>query len=75
MRARSDEEAKANARLIAAAPELLDALRSLTNSADGLSFREEGVRSVVGNTNWRVLREHIDAARAVIAKAVIEAAP
>lgn len=58
-----------NARLIGAAPTLLDALVTLTNTADGLSFREAEIEQVVGVTNWRVLRQHIEAARAAIAKA------
>lgn len=45
---------------------LQKALESLTNSADGLSFREGPIRAIVGNTNWNVLREHIDAARAAL---------
>ena len=56
----STEEAKANARLIAAAPELLDALVELTKWANVAGCgREEG----------SVLDQNINAARAAIAKA------
>jgi hypothetical protein len=66
---RAQDELLANARLVAAAPVLLDALVSLTNSASGLSFRETAIETIVGLTNWRVLQQHIDDARAAITKA------
>ncbi len=60
-------QARANGRLMAAAPELLDALRKLTNEATG--FIEYADQATHGITNVRVLQGKIDAARAAIAKA------
>lgn len=45
---------------------LEEALLSLTNNADGMSFREDAIRNIVGNTNWRILRDNIAAARSVL---------
>lgn len=64
----ADAEAGWNTR--ASSPELermREALHRLTNSADGLSFREAEIREVIGNTNWAVLRDHIKEARSVLA--------
>lgn len=55
-----------NAETTAGLEGLRDALLSLTNSADGLSFREAAIRQIIGNTNWNVLRVHIEAARAAL---------
>ena len=63
----------ANARLIAAAPWLLEALNSLANEAAG--FLEMGLASEqplpgsVGHTNVAVMRNRIEYASAAIAKA------
>jgi hypothetical protein len=51
------EECEANAHLIAAAPDLLEALRLLLEASDGLN----------GESEW--LDERLNAARAAIAKA------
>ena len=59
----------ANARLIAAAPELFEALNSLAGSVGGLEIAEEAIRAAIGNTNWSVLQTHLDAARAALSKA------
>jgi hypothetical protein len=56
-----------NASLIAAAPELLDALVRLVNEASG--FKSMADPFVHGHTNMAVLGLRIDEARAVIAKA------
>ena len=53
----SAEEQEANAHLIAAAPDLLEALRLLLEASDGLN----------GESEW--LDERLNAARAAIAKA------
>jgi hypothetical protein len=66
---RQDANAEFIVRAVNSYDDMLAALVSLTNSADGLSFREEAIRAVVGNTNWRVLREHIEQARAAISRA------
>lgn len=64
--AREDEQ-WANARLIAAAPDLYAALSRLANEASGfLSMADEQTH---GHTNIAVLRQRIDEARAVLAKA------
>lgn len=57
----------ANARLIAAAPDLLDALQILTNEAQG--FMSQALAETHGVTNMRVLSLRIDEARIAIAKA------
>lgn len=59
----------ANARLIAVAPEEHDALTKLTNEVDGLCAFEIEIREAIGNTNWAVLRQRVEEARAVLAKA------
>lgn len=46
---------------------VLEALRKLTNEADGLSFREAEIKAIVGNTNWRNLRSRIEEARNLLA--------
>lgn len=56
---------EADKRLLAEAVEVLS---GLTNDADGLSFREDAIRNIVGNTNWQVLREKIAAARALLSR-------
>ena len=57
---KTDEALRANARLIAAAPELLEALRELQRLAGG----------PVGGVTQEMKRAAMDAARAAIAKAV-----
>jgi hypothetical protein len=61
----SDDEP--NARLIAAAPDLLDACRKLANEASGFLALSDMDRH--GMTNSRILRQRIDEARDAIAKA------
>jgi hypothetical protein len=58
---RSDDEQNANARLIAAAPELLEALRAITDQLER-----------IGDTRYDKDGQYIDAARAAIAKATGE---
>ena len=65
----SDETSEANARLIAAAPELLMALRSLAGNAGAMRAFEHEIREVAGNTNWQCLMDAIAKADAAIAKA------
>lgn len=62
-------EADANARLIAAAPALLEALSFLANEVDGMRAFEDGVRQVIGHTNWSVLAVRLKEARAAILQA------
>ncbi len=59
----------ANVPLLIAAPDLLEALRKIANEVDSLEFAEAGIREVIGNTNWAVLRDRVGIARAAIAKA------
>lgn len=66
-------EAKANAHLIAAAPEMFDSERKLANEVGGLRAFEDEIRAVIGNTNWSVLMQRADEALAVLAKARGEA--
>lgn len=61
-----DELHAARRAIVEREAELVAALRGLTNSADGLSFRENGMRAVIGNTNWNVLRNWIEEARKVL---------
>jgi hypothetical protein len=60
-------EGSANAHLIAAAPELLEALKSLTNEARG--FLSMADPEAHGQTNLRCLDRRIDEAEAAVAKA------
>jgi hypothetical protein len=64
---REQTQKSSNARLIAAAPELLEGLKALANEATG--FIEYADQATHGVTNIRVLQGKIDAARAAIAKA------
>lgn len=66
---RSEAETEANARLIAAAPDLLDALHKLAAEVVGLRAFESELRAELGNTNWNVLMLRLSEADAAIAKA------
>jgi hypothetical protein len=60
----------ANAVLIAATPDLLTALINLSNEVLGsISLAELAIRQEIGNTNYNVLIQRAEEARAVIAKA------
>lgn len=62
MRARSDEEARANAQLIAAAPDLLDALQHLSSVYDNIWVKMSDGEMAIVKGAWEV-------AAAAIAKA------
>ncbi len=65
----SVDELMANARLIAAAPELYETGRKLCSEVAGiLSNYEYGLRELMGNTNFAVLKHHYENARAALAK-------
>lgn len=60
----------ANARLIAAAPDLLEALEPLTNDVLGLMFiYEKELRPAVDNTKFSGIAHRLEKAYAAIAKA------
>lgn len=61
------EGTQANARLIATAPDLLEAIRKLANDASGFLALSDVERH--GMTNSRILRDRIEEARDAIAKA------
>lgn len=65
--AQIEAECEANARLIARAPELLEALWKLANEASGFLALSDIERH--GMTNSRILRDRIEEARNIIAKA------
>jgi hypothetical protein len=60
---------EANARLIAAAPEMHKTGRKLANEVGGLKAFEHEVRAIIGNTNWSVLMQRLAEADAVLSKA------
>lgn len=62
-------ERTANAHLIAAAPELKQALINLKAEVRGLMFVRDALREIIGNTNLAVLDERVAEAEAAIAKA------
>ena len=59
----------ANARLIAAAPDLHEHGRKLAAEVGGLKAFEHEIRSVIGNTNWSVLIDRLVGMDLAIAKA------
>ncbi|MCY1219501.1 hypothetical protein D9M72_314790 [compost metagenome] len=61
------EQRNANARLLAAAPELLDALRKLRNEVSSVHI--EAIRGALGNTNAECLVLRVLNAEAAITKA------
>ena len=61
------EEVEANACLIAAAPQLLEALIKLSNEAAGWFDYESEMRQVAGNTNFACLKQRVDEARTLVA--------
>ena len=62
------EETPANACLIAAAPELLEASKKLVNEVSSMMGAPE-LRQMLGNTNFAVLQERWEQMRATIARA------
>lgn len=58
-----------NARLIAAAPDMLDTERRLAAEVGGLRAFEHEIRAAIGNTNWTLLMQRLAEADAAIAKA------
>jgi hypothetical protein len=70
-----DATARANARLIAAAPDLLAACRALVATIDatgGIERNEDGTDSPMGDPDWIDLADAYNAARAAIARATGE---
>jgi hypothetical protein len=64
------EEAAANANLIAAAPEMYEALDFLAGEVAGsLGMAEAEIRSVIGNTNFGCIELRLKQAEAALAKA------
>jgi hypothetical protein len=67
---------EADAVLIAAAPELLDALDRLTGEVAACwGMDEVALRHELGNTNYSVVADRIEAARTAIAKATVPHPP
>lgn len=68
-----EDEAKANAAFIVKAVNsyepMLDALKKLTAEMVGIGGFGPEIRELVGNTNWAVLTQRVQEARAAIAKA------
>jgi hypothetical protein len=67
---RQDEkDCRDNARLIAAAPELLEALQKLVNECKGIiSLEGPEIRGLISNTNFAVWELRVKEAEAAIAK-------
>jgi hypothetical protein len=66
----NEEMDKPDACLIAAAPELLEALEQLTANVRGCwQMAEWAIREAVGNTNYHCVQDKLEQARAAIAKA------
>ncbi len=64
------EESEANARLIAAAPDLVSALTALSHEMAGtLTAFQMAMREAVGNTNYNILVDRVDRANAALSKA------
>lgn len=60
----------ANARLIAASPALFETETKLCNEVSGaLDLYEEGLRALMGNTNYNVLKLRCEEARSALAQA------
>ena len=56
--------------LIAAAPDLVEALERLTKEIEGLlGYAESALRQVVGHTNVAVMKHHLQAATETLTKA------
>ena len=69
----SKETIEANARLIAAAPDMLEALETLLHEADMTTDGEDNPKSVPTFVNWKTgLRAAAAKARAAVAKATKE---
>lgn len=66
----SSPEFLANARLIAAAPELLDACRAADAALANVTAFEDDARAIMGNTNFAIVLERRAFVRAAIAKAL-----
>lgn len=65
-----DPVIEANLRLMAAAPELLAALKSLRNEIVGqLGIAREEIREAISTTNLRCIENRIEQAEAIIAQA------
>lgn len=66
-----NSEQSANARLIAAAPDMLDTERRLAAEVGGLRAFEHEIRAAIGNTSWALLMQRLAEADAAIAKATL----
>jgi hypothetical protein len=61
------DEKFANAKLISKAPELLEELNLLTKDVGGCwGYAEAYLREVLGNTNYRVVLDRLESARALL---------
>lgn len=66
---RLEQEVKANARLVAASPELYEALEAADEALAQFTAFEDDARYIMGNTNFAIVQERRKQIRAALSKA------